>query len=127
VRLHDDSELVLTSPNHIESTAEGQTWQDVRGGARLLTEILKAERTGLPSFATGCAVLPLLRKTEQSWMAENEREPRPTLLHRERKVGMKLVRAELRTGNDYRELVPIREVTPEGWIRTNRGLDLEQT
>jgi hypothetical protein len=127
VRLHDDSELVLTSPSHVESIAEGQTWQDVRGGARLPTEILKAERTGLPSFATGCAVLPLLEKSEQSWIAENGNEPLSTLLLRERKVGMKLVRAEKRTGNGYRELVPVREVTPQGWIRTNRGSDLERT
>jgi len=126
VRLHDDSEVVLTSPHQVESITEGQTWQDVRGGARLPAEFLEAERAGLPSFATGCAAVRLPETSEDVWITENRNEPLPGLLMREKKVGVKLVRAEKRIGNGYREVTPIREVTPQGWIRTNRGLDLER-
>jgi hypothetical protein len=117
MRLDHESELVLASFYKVKSIAEGGMWQDVRGEIRLPAPFLKAEHAGLSSFATGCAAIPL---TQESLTQEDG----PQLygaLHEEKKVGMKLVSPEKRTGKEHCELLPNKEIVPDGWVR-NGGI-----
>jgi hypothetical protein len=71
MRLHDGSELVLSTEEQIEAVSEDFVWKDNVGGARLPAEVLDAERHGLPSFATGCVELRLRAQTGKEWALEH--------------------------------------------------------
>ncbi|KAH7356063.1 hypothetical protein BKA66DRAFT_474169 [Pyrenochaeta sp. MPI-SDFR-AT-0127] len=122
LRLQDDTELVMAELEDIEEIAEGHIWRDVVGGARLPTEVLEAERNGLPTFATGCIERPLSSKTIEGWMKDNPGEPTSIGWRNEEMAGMKLMLAEKRTGDAYLDIRPIKEITPEGWVRTRDSI-----
>ncbi|KAF1996999.1 hypothetical protein P154DRAFT_300386 [Amniculicola lignicola CBS 123094] len=126
VRLHDGSEVVMATIEDVEAIAEGQLWKDVLGGARLPADVLKAEKDGLPSFATGCVESRLLTKTVEEWVMENPKAAMSSVWRNEELAGTKLVLAEKRNGDDYLSVRPVKEITPEGWVRTSGGLNIER-
>ena len=119
VRLHDDSQVFMASLEDIEELAEGQIWRDAVGGTRLPAEVLEDERSGRPSFATGCVELPLVAQTMEQWIVEHSCQPSSNEWRNEQKTGMKLVLAEKRTGKAYLNRPTIRAITPEGWELAN--------
>ncbi|CAI6331055.1 unnamed protein product [Periconia digitata] len=116
VRMLDGSAQVVNLSSQIESLVEGHIWRDIRGGSRLPTVLSKAGRTVLPSFAWGCAVVPLPGQTEEEWIAENKSKGLPSFLWDEEKVGRQIMRAEIRTGDRFLGVVPIKLDIPEGWV-----------
>lgn len=126
VRLHNESEFVTTKAENIEAIAEGQLWKDTLGGTRLSVQILDAAKNGLPSFAAGCVESRLPTKTVEEWTMENQCVEMPVVWRNEEKAGMKLMFAEKRTGDGYLSGLPVKEITPEGWIRTGHGFFIDR-
>ena len=119
MRLHDESEHVLSNEDQIEALSEDFVWKNDIGGARLPAEALDAERDRLPSFATGCVESRLPAQTGKQWAAAHPNVALNTVWRNEEMVGQRMVFAEKRIGNDYSG--PIREITPAGWNRTRDG------
>ncbi|KAF1842545.1 uncharacterized protein K460DRAFT_409948 [Cucurbitaria berberidis CBS 394.84] len=125
VRSPDGSEQVIKDIEDMDDIAEGHVWADVVGGARLPADALQAERRGFPSFATGCVERPVADLMDQ-WLEVYPGVPKSRTFRNEQKTGTKLVLAEKRTGSDFLALRPIKEITPNGWVRTGPDLDLER-
>jgi hypothetical protein len=109
MRLHDGAEYVLSTEEQIEALSEGFVWKDNIGGAKLPAEVLDAERDNLPSFATGCVGSRLSIQTGKEWAAEQAN------------VALSTVWRNEEMANDYLSVWPIREITPQGWLRTRDG------
>jgi hypothetical protein len=121
VRLHDGAEYVLSTEEQSEAVSEGFVWKDDAEGARLPAEVLDAERDNLPSFATGCVESRLSTQTGKEWAAEHANMAFSTVWRNEEAVGERLVCAEKRAADNYLSVRSIKEVTPEGWVRTRDG------
>jgi hypothetical protein len=81
-------------------------------------EALEKERQGLPCFATGCVEVRAANQTGAEWGKLHPSVALDTRYRHEEMLGQRLMFAERRTGVDYALERPIKEVTPEGWIRT---------
>ncbi len=123
VRCPDGSEKAIRNLESVDDIAEG-VWKDVVGGGRLPAEILDAEERGLPCFATGCIERPITNLMKQ-WLELHSGIPKSRTFCNEKKTGMRLALAEKRTGHHFLALRPVKEITPDGWIRTGSALELE--
>jgi len=115
-RLPDDSEQVLPSAD-LGPIAEGYVWTDSACGARLPTQELEKERRGLPTFATGCVEVKPAKITAKEWVERHPRVALNSTYRNEESAGQRLMIAEKRTGAKYAEERPVKEITPEGWVR----------
>jgi hypothetical protein len=121
VRLPNDIELIADTLSDIESLTESGRWRDIVGGARLPGPIIKAEKLGRPSWATGCEEKMAGVEDSKAWKMRNQ--TKMSMLWRdEEKVNVKLVGAEKRSGEaQYLNIRPVQEELPEGWTRLNNG------
>jgi hypothetical protein len=126
MRLHDGAEYVFSTEGQIEAVSEGFVWKDDIGGARLPAKVLNAERDGLPSFATGCVESRFPVQTGKEWAMEHASVALSTVWRNEEMAGERLASAEMRVADDYLFVRPIRESTPDGWVRTRDGCGIKR-
>ncbi|KAF3051002.1 hypothetical protein E8E11_002683 [Didymella keratinophila] len=124
LRLPEGAE-VMGTPAELEAVAEGQLWREVRGGARLPAAALSDARAGRASFAVGCVEKPMAYlKSSELWREENPRKKIRTWINEE-SLGMRLVGAEIRSGEEFLSLEMV-EITPAGWRRVGINDVLEK-
>jgi hypothetical protein len=112
LRLPDEAK-VMGTPAEIEAVAKDHLLRELHGGARLPAAVLADAHADSATFAVGCKKKPTgYLKSSELWREENPRKRIRTWLNEE-SLRIKLVGAEVRSGEEYLSLEMVEEFTLE--------------